>query len=172
MGLKKAWESYEKFEGYLTKTGAVVAAGCICGMILAITLTTIGRYFFQINILHVDEFSGYALVFMAYLGFAYGLKSGSHITIELIRSKLPKKIIDGLWVAASFIGLFVIVVYFWFSFTQLLESIRVGERSICPSEAPMWIPRSAICLGWILLFFSMVHLLIVKWCEFKESHMK
>jgi TRAP-type C4-dicarboxylate transport system permease small subunit len=167
--LQKVWRSFEKVDKYLAYTAAAIAAGCIFCMVVAITASAIGRYLFNINIPHVDEFSGYALVFMTYLGLAYGLKIGSHISIEVVRARLPKGAAEGMEVAACFIGMFVVGAYFYFALDAFMESLRIGERALTPSETPLWIPRCAICVGWVILGLSMLNLLIGKLRRFLKK---
>jgi len=170
--LQKIWRWFEKLDRYLSNAGADLAALCIFGMLVVITVSSIGRYLFNINIPNVDEFSGYALVFMTYLGLAYGLKTGSHISIDLVRAKLPKSVAVGMEVVTCFIGLFVVGAYFFFALDALMESLRIGERALTPSETPLWIPRSAICVGWVFMGLSMLHLLVVKLRSFLKNLMK
>ena len=169
---QKIWRGFEKVDRYLTNAAAVFAVGCISWMVVSVTVSAIGRYLFNINIPHIDEFSGYALVFMTYLGLAYGLKTGSHISIEVVRARLPKGAAEGIEVATYFIGLFVVGVYFCFALDALLESLRIGERALTPSETPLWIPRCAICVGWIFMGLSMLNHLVVKLRRFLKNSMK
>jgi len=129
---------------------------------IGISIAALGRYIFNFNIPGVDELSGYMLVFVTYMGLAYGLRTDSHINIDVLMKRFNPKTINIIWVVCSLIGVCVIGIYLYYAITSLVESIEIGEKALTMLQTPLWIPRSVICVGWILMGLSMIRLMVTK----------
>jgi TRAP-type C4-dicarboxylate transport system permease small subunit len=153
---------FEKFEKATANLGAAIAAKSLALAVIVITVATLLRYFFNIIIPGVDEMTGYILVIITYFGLAYGLRTDAHINIDLIQQKLPIKAQNILWIFISITSLIMIQIYQFYAVKSLLESISMNETALTLLETPLWIPKSFICIGWVLMTFSMLHFLVKK----------
>jgi TRAP-type C4-dicarboxylate transport system permease small subunit len=160
--LKKAWKIFEIVEEKLAKFAAGLAAIYILVAAIGISIAALGRYVFNFNIHGVDELSGYMLVFVTYMGLAYGLRTDSHINIDVVMKRFSAKVINIMQVACCIVGLCVIGIYLYYANASLIESIEIEEKALTMLETPLWIPRSVICIGWIVMGFSMIRLMVTR----------
>lgn len=153
---------FEKIEKYTTNIGVGIASISIFLAVIAITLATLSRYFFNLIIPGVDELTGYVLVVLTYFGLAYGLKTDSHIYIDLVQKKLPETIRNFLWIIIISITIVLSQIYQYYALSSLIESIELNETALTLLETPLWIPKICICIGWLFFTISLVILLIRK----------
>lgn len=160
--LKKAWTIFEVVEEKLANFGAVLSALYIFVAAVGISIAALGRYIFNFNIPGIDELSGYMLVFATYMGLAYGLRTESHISIDIVLARLNQKLVNCIWVLSCITALCVIGIYLYYATISLIESIQLQEKALTLLQTPLWIPRSFICIGWILMSLSMIRVLVSK----------
>lgn len=150
----------KEIEHHLADMGAYISSIIIFATTILITVGAIGRYFFNFNIPGVDEISAYMLITVTYFGLAYTLREGAHINIRIIVDKLNKGINEKLNIIYLFISLIVIIIYLYYSLDALIETIKKNEISLSVLQTPLWIPRSIICIGWVLFFISMFRIFL------------
>jgi len=134
---------------------------CICVLISAqIVLNAFGRFSpgtFPSTIPSYANFSGYMLAGATFLALAHTLRSGGHIRVNLITTRMPIRVrfvVEGftLIVAAALIGYAT-----WFMGNLVLESVHYGDVSTGIVPIPLWIPQSAATFGIGLLLVALVH---------------
>lgn len=134
---------------------------CICVLISAqIVLNAFGRVSpgtLPSTIPSYANFSGYMLAGATFLALAHTLRSGGHIRVNLITSRLPIRVqfvVEGvsLIIAAALIGYAT-----WFMGNLVLESVHYGDVSTGIVPIPLWIPQAAATFGLGLLLVAIVH---------------
>jgi TRAP-type transport system small permease protein len=88
-------KGYLKFRSGLEKFVKVMAiiASCFLGGMMLLTLgDVIGRYFFNRPILGTWELVGMILVFAGTWGFAYAQVTKSHIRVDVLLNRFPRRI--------------------------------------------------------------------------------
>ncbi|EFC91644.1 MULTISPECIES: TRAP transporter small permease subunit [Dethiosulfovibrio] len=148
-----------------TINGLSAAMGWLCGigtlvMGLILFYEVVRRYFFNSPTIWTQEVSVYIFMWCMFGGASYALQKGKHVNIDLLTVKLSPKAQSKLKVLTSFFGaLFCseIAVQGW----DMIESaVKYQKHSPTPLHVPLWIPQSALFLGFTLLALQFVVLII------------
>jgi TRAP-type mannitol/chloroaromatic compound transport system permease small subunit len=127
--------------------GGVIAAISILLMTGLILLEILLRSTTGISTLICEEYSAYLLVVFGAMALAHTFKSGGHIRVDLILSKLSPRarlVVDLCCAIISFFVLVYVVVQAWGYFYGSLSS---GQTSMYYSKTPVWAPQIFIVIG-------------------------
>ena len=142
-------------------SGTTAGIGAIVILVMVFMITTYvvvrfagGKWTF------VEEWVGYLLVFMTYFACAYALRSGGHISVDVVIRLLPKRV--RLWMAVFTSLLALVMLGFftersisWVSYTWTEETV-----SNFPSLTPMWIPSMFVVIGIVVFSIAMALYLV------------
>ena len=149
----------------LSQIGGYLAGALLVGTSALIFTEIIVRLFFGTSTQVAEEFSGYALAGMVYLGAAYTLVCKEHIRVEIVRNRLEGRARRwrerfALTVGGAFGGALTLAFFelFW-------DSLLGGVRSFMPSRTPLAVPHALIFLGSALLFLQFLGLLLESWTQ-------
>jgi TRAP-type C4-dicarboxylate transport system permease small subunit len=106
---------------------ALVAVLILVALVACIGLEVVMRYFFGQPTRWVNEFSEYALLWLAFLAGPWVLRDDAHVKVEMLTDALPPQWQHGLHVATSLIGAAVCALFFWVSIEYVLEIRNTGE---------------------------------------------
>lgn len=115
---------------YLGKIEEIVAGIFMVLMSACTIANVIARYVFNSPIAWAEEFARYAFVWVVFLGAVACTKQKRHIIIDAVIGVLPRRIRDGVLVAADLliIGLMVTLVrYGWVLTTMSTEPTSMME---------------------------------------------
>lgn len=136
--------------------------GCITAilMMLIIFVEVVARYIFNYSFGVSEEFSGYLLVGMVFLGLAYVASRDAHIKVKIVTSRLSPRTNDWVRVVSLlfFLALVGILTKLGCDFV-FLNYIR-DIRSSYIWRTPLWIAMSAIPVGFALFSLSLVFHLV------------
>ncbi len=149
----------------LSKGGGYLAGVLMVGTSALILLEIVLRLLFNSSTQVAEEFSGYALAGMIYLGAAYTLIHKEHIRVEILREWLDGR--ARLWLErfALTIGVVFAALLTYAFFALFWDSFVNGTRSFMPSRTPLAVPHAMIFLGSALLFLQFLGLLLESWTE-------
>ncbi len=146
----------ERVITFLSKLSAWISGIFIVLMILLITLEVAGRKLFGFSTLVADEFSGYMLVLITFMGAAYTVKTEGFTRMEVIYLRFKGK---GRWVFNVLVNLialiFLLIIDYWI-WTFVLSSYRADTKSISIVQTPLFIPQLFMGLGVTLLVFEVI----------------
>jgi TRAP-type C4-dicarboxylate transport system permease small subunit len=130
-------------------SGALAAIFMV--LIAVLTLVQIGSRLLGIQVRDADIFAGFAMAASSFLALAYTLRTGGHIRVNLLVSRLhgrARRIAEGwcLLFATVSIGMFA-----WFSIELVFQSYEFGDLSTGMIGVPLWIPQIGMALGVVLL---------------------
>ncbi|OXY82156.1 TRAP transporter small permease subunit [Oceanimonas doudoroffii] len=129
------------------------------GLILYITahiLLEIGLRLFGHSTFVLDEFVGYGVATMTFLGLGYALERGSLIQVKLLVEKLPTR---WHWVPELFATLVALVTFTILALAwgkNVWRSYQRGTLSDTLAETPIWIPEGMVLLGMVLLCLTLL----------------
>ncbi|GAA0565577.1 TRAP transporter small permease [Halomonas salifodinae] len=139
----------------LNRLAAGVAILLILYMFGHIILEIVLRLFGHSTFI-LDEYIGYAVAAMTFLGLPYVLEKNGLIRVALVLDRLPKK-----WhwplellIAITSFGAFAWLSLFWWK--NVVRSYQRGITSDTLAETPLWIPEGIVLLGLWLLCFTLV----------------
>lgn len=105
----------------------------------------------------VDEYSGYFLVLMIYFALAYTLRTGGHITVDVVVRHLHPRLRVTFDVFLTALALAIVSFMMERSLGQVAYALDRDARSLFQSHTPLWIPNIFVFIG--LLPFGIALLL-------------
>jgi TRAP-type C4-dicarboxylate transport system permease small subunit len=142
---------------------AVGAGVLIVLLTFFVTVAVAARYIFKAPILFADAVSGFTMAAMTFLGLAYTMRVGGHISLDLILNHLPPR--GKLWLelVTSIVSLVYVVWLGYLSSTMVVESYKMKSTSY---EAFLTVPifpvQLSIPFGLLLLVIEITCLIVGK----------
>ena len=133
-----------------------IAALCIFGMAALVLAEITARSFFNYSIKLVWETGSYLLAASWFLAAGFTLRTGGHVRISILTSKLSPLLARRVDIAATVGGLAICTII-WIAVLQLfMDSIKFNKASFTPMQTPLWIPQSFMVIGATLLLLTMI----------------
>lgn len=139
--------------GYLSAVALILAT---LAMVYGVTL----RYFFGRPTVWQTEVSVYLLVFVTFVGGAYGLKHHAHVGVDLLVDRLPPRPQLVLRLLTGVLALGVVGAVIWTSYGTWWEATEGGFRSPTALRAPLSIVYGILPLGMLLIALQYIAFLI------------
>ncbi|WP_417606365.1 TRAP transporter small permease [Oceanimonas baumannii] len=136
-----------------------LAGGLAMVLIIYITghiLLEIGLRLAGLSTYVLDEFVGYGVATMTFLGLGYCLERGSLIRVKLLVDKLPSR-----WhwlpeLLTTLVALFTFSTLAWIWGKNVWRSYQRGTTSDTLAETPLWLPEGMVWLGMVLLCLTLL----------------
>lgn len=111
-------------------------------MFCVIIAQAISRYVFNDPIVWTDEVACYLQMIIGYLGIAYGIRHDSHIKVDGLFLKLPRKlqILISIIFNVMFIVIAVMLIRYGWQFTMRNWDINMGTIAIGKGKALVFVP--------------------------------
>ena len=129
-------------------------------MLIAVFSNFISRYFFSTTIGWAEELSRYLLIWSTFIAASYGVKKGSHITLDVLIIYMSEKANKVLRAISYVICMLycVLIIYIGIPFVNNL----ISDNQLSPSlSLPMYIVYGSIILGSVLMFIRYILLFIL-----------
>jgi TRAP-type C4-dicarboxylate transport system permease small subunit len=140
----------------LSVLGLWISGIAVLFMILLITVEVVGRRVLNFSTLIADEFSGYLLVVITFMGAAYTLKTGGFTRMELVYNQFKSK---GRWISDFVFNLislvFLIILDYWL-WVHIISDYRTDMASISILQTPLYLPKLFMGLGATLLLIEVL----------------
>lgn len=146
----------------------VYAGGWLAGALLLATTALIAleivlRLGFGTSTQVAEEYSGYFLAAMIYLGAAHTLQRNEHIRVAFLQQRLGprgRRWLERLALAAGLLFATLLTL----AFAKLFgDSLRYDSRSFMPSRTPLAIPHAAVLAGAALLWLQFLAMFLGSW---------
>ena len=128
-----------------------LAALIMLGMTLHILTEIVLRSFFDTSTHLVEEYVGYGLKTMIFLGLGHALERGNLVRVDLMLDRLGSGALRcGMEIAicvTSLCALAFILHYAWFSMARRYE---MGTVSMTLAATPLWIPEAIVVVGMVV----------------------
>ncbi|MEM7710944.1 MAG: TRAP transporter small permease [Pseudomonadota bacterium] len=153
----------------LYRAAAVLAAAFIAGLCLLIVAQVLLNAGTRLGlplpatIPSYADFAGYMLAAGTFLALPWTLRSGGHVRVSLVTSRLPVRAQWAVELAVLALAACMIGYALWFAALLLEESHRFGDTSPGIVAIPLWIPQIAMVLGLGLLLVALLDSLIQTW---------
>ena len=145
----------DRFAKGLNRISAAIAALLLVYMLGHILFEIVLRTVFHSSTYVLDEFIGYAVAAMTFMGLGYALETGSLIRVDIIVSRLEaeaRRQVEMAGVAATFV--MTVFGAYWVG-RDALRNLTMGRVSESIAEVPLWIPVGAVWLGLVLFAFQL-----------------
>lgn len=129
------------------------AAGLVIVFIILLTMVeVVTRYILRHPLILCDEFGGYSLFAITFLGLAYCAKEGGHIRITFFAEKLPARLSASLRIGTLFLVLVYTAVISKISLDFVINSFQLNIKSNSWLMTPLKWPQMALPVGFTLFF--------------------
>lgn len=125
-------------------------------MMPLILIEVFTRYVLGHPLMIADEFSGYVLVALSFIGLAYTWKERGHINLDMVITRLPKKSSRQLRLITLVIALAYSVMLSIESYGFVETSFERHFRSNTYLATPLQVPHITIALGYTILSLFLV----------------
>jgi C4-dicarboxylate transporter DctQ subunit len=154
------------FDGLLNILAVIVGFFLIAMMFIE-CYEIVARYLLGRPTIWGVEACEYMLFFIAFLGAAWLLKKGGHISVPIVVERLRPRTQIYCHLLASLVGILIASIIFWFALRTSWENYIVGVRVVKTLSLPKWIFLSFIAFGYLLLFVEFIrqflHQVITLW---------
>jgi C4-dicarboxylate transporter DctQ subunit len=149
-----------------------LALGMISGLgILAmgiiLTYEVVTRYFFNAPTIWVQETSTYLYMWTMLAAASYTLQEGKHVHVDLVIDRLPTRPKSVVEVVTGAVGAVFCAIVSIQAYQMIAATVRFGKVSATPLRVPLWIPQSALLMGFVLLTFQFAFLIVDRVAELK-----
>ncbi len=135
------------------------ALGMVSGigvLVMGIILTyeVVVRYVFNAPTIWVQETSTYLYMWTMLAAASYTLQTRKHVHVDLLIDRLPARPKALLEAATSAVGMLFCAIVSVQAYEMIAATVRFGKVSATPLRVPLWIPQSALLMGFVLLTFQ------------------
>lgn len=128
--------------------------GMVSGWMVAVMMALVGyevfmRYIFNRPPILADELGAYLLVGISYVGLAYTYKTGGHVRITFLVSKLKPQLATWLRLCTMLIAEIFIVGMCVACYQYLSFSIMINEKSASWLNFPLKYPQATLLIGFV-----------------------
>jgi TRAP-type C4-dicarboxylate transport system permease small subunit len=137
--------------GWLSEATGYLSA---LALVVATLVTAHGvfvRYVLRQPTIWQTETTIYLLMFVAFVGAAYGLRHHAHVGVDLLIDKVPTRpqLLVRIITAVACLG--VVLVVMWTSYQGWYEAYLYDHRSATAFRFPLWIAYAILPLGMLLV---------------------
>lgn len=154
--MRRAIDILDRIAGMIALVAAWTGILIMVSINLLILTEVVLRSFFGKSTQIVEEFVGYGLGAMIFLGLGHALRSGALVRVDLVVSRLSDVVRRWLEVVLCLVTLAVmgfVMNYFLFS---VQRNFARGTISMSRAATPMWIPEAIILLGMAIFSFALL----------------
>lgn len=122
---------------------AGISAATLFVATAAVFCEILSRLIFGKSLVWVVELSGYALLYMTFLGAPYLLEKNRHVAIDIVTTSLPPRLQVPLAFLVALLGGMICLYAAWYGLLVTLDQYQYGSR-----ETTVLAPRSYL-LTWV-----------------------
>jgi TRAP-type transport system small permease protein len=153
----------------LSNIGVVISGIAVLTMIFLITLEVIGRRVLGFSTLIADEFSGYLLVVITFMGAAYTLRNDGFTRMDVIYNKFKGKGRRAVDVVLNLVSLvFLLIINYWL-WIHIFSTYQSSMKSISILQTPLYLPMLFMGVGATLLLLEVILVLLTLFIPLKTN---
>lgn len=166
---QELFQKIDKCIERLSNYASIIASFLLILTTALIFIEVISRNFFHFSIYIADEYSGYMLIGIVFLGSAFSFRNEGFIAIELFYNRMPTKIKSFMNIVVCGISLVYLFILFWNFQKFTFQSYKFNITSEYITRTPMFIPHSLMAIGAILLIFEVGIYLIKSFKQLRDN---
>ncbi len=146
----------------------ILIGSLLAVMVIITCLQVILRYVFDSGIVWGLEATSYAFLWMVLLGLSYGVRTNSHIAVDLLLTRLPSGSRRFVLLLSVTLGLIytLTMLYGTYVYVESLYRLEIDAQNI---PLPKWLLSSGLPLGFLLLFLRLLQVAKQVYAGQKES---
>jgi TRAP-type C4-dicarboxylate transport system permease small subunit len=98
---------------------------------------------------------------------SYTLQARKHVHVDLVIDRLPTRPKALVEVVTSAVGAVFCAIVSIQAYEMIAATVRFGKVSATPLRVPLWIPQSALLMGFVLLTFQFAFSIVDRVVELK-----
>ena len=146
----------------------ILIGSLLAVMVIITCLQVILRYVFDSGNVWGLEATSYAFLWMVLLGLSYGVRTNSHIAVDLLLTRLPSGSRRFVLLLSVTLGLIytLTMLYGTYVYVESLYRLEIDAQNI---PLPKWLLSSGLPLGFLLLFLRLLQVAKQVYACQKES---
>lgn len=147
---------FERILGISSTISSWFALLAILAMVLLIVVSVLCRYILKIPLSFDNEYTGYLLLIISFVGAAYALKAGSHVSVDFVTRLLPIRLQRWLQVVTDGASLLCIILLVYYMTVLTYTNLIRGTVSVTPMETPLGPVQLLMVLGGTLFILQLI----------------
>jgi len=144
---------YRKLLHGLEQVLKVLIAVFLFAMVIIATVEVFRRYVLGLSFVWADELVRFAMVWMTFLGGAYGYRKKELISFDFLQNAIPEKFKALGQLVITLIGLVFVAFIFKIGLEFSLSDVSVGQESMCMRISMVFVYISIpVGMGAMILF--------------------
>ncbi|MHB8090713.1 MAG: TRAP transporter small permease subunit [Syntrophales bacterium] len=160
----------EKIRAIIEKSNlylGIISGMGILFMGLILTYEVVCRYIFNAPTIWTQEVSIYLFMWTMLAASSYTLQTGKHVRVDLLLEKMrvrTRLLTEG---ATGIVGALYCLIVTQQAWQMLAMSFEYGKLSATPLRVPLWIPQSALLIGFVLLTLQFIIIVLKRLSELR-----
>lgn len=146
--LKKLDQAFSKVEGFLSVVLFLAMVAIVCWSVIC-------RYALKIPFLQSEELARYLMIYIVYIGTSIGVKSNSHLGVEVFVDMLPEKIYKKVRIFTEILCMLMFVLLFVLSL-QMFNHLIMTKQMTTTTQIPTAVVFFCLPMGF---FMGIIHYL-------------
>jgi len=147
-----------------------LGAACLIVMVCGQTYEVVLRYVFSKSTGVMDEIVSLGLVGIMVTGIGYTLRKDGHVRITMLTERLSPKTQHWLALVMSVVSLVGCILAAYYLFGEAADSFRNKVRSLSPLSTQLYMPQTALGVGFAWLAWELVMELYATLGSMRKQH--
>ena len=153
----------------IADTGGDISGGLVLAIMALVFYEVLMRYALNRPTAFSDEYAGYMMVALSFLGIAYAWRKKAHVRITFLTNRLRPRVASWLRLVTLVLVLIFLISQWVANYSFLNTSFGQQMRSNTWLFTPLQIPHSTITIGIIILSFIVIVEIARTIIKFKNS---
>lgn len=136
--------------------GAWIGSACVIISMVLIVVDVVGRKFFHFSVTGTSEVSQHLLIAITFLGFAFALKEGAHVDVQVVTQRLPYRAGKFCEIFASVVALCFCGCVTWLVGRQAIRAYLGNYEVMGVLHTPLYLVQMLMPIGFILFSMAFV----------------
>jgi C4-dicarboxylate transporter DctQ subunit len=150
----RLWQMLYKGLDRVIYWGGIVAGFFIVLTTGMIFYEIVSRSLFDAPTTWATELTIYAIIGSCFVGAAFAVRADAHIKVDLLLHNVPASVRRWMLIISAILGLAFSLIFTWFGWEHVMQSMELGFTSTSLLQIPMYIPEMLLPVGGILLCFA------------------
>ena len=107
-----------------------------------------------------DDFAGFCMAGAVFLGMTYTLRSGGHIRVLTLLTRLAPGPRRGLEILCAALSVLIIGTLTWYAASMMLDTRRFGEYTLGVVPVQKWVPMTFMVSGLVVFLVALTDELV------------
>lgn len=154
--MRRTLEIVDGISARLALVAACAATLIMVSFTLLVLVEITLRSFFASSTQILEEYVGYGLGTMIFLGLGHALRQGALVRVDLVLGRLSAPVRRGFEIVICVVTLGVMAFLVNFFLISVERNFVNGTISMTRAATPIWIPEGIVVLGMIIFILQLV----------------